>query len=215
MGLAPPKYRLKQSYLLYVEKFAIPSILVLVDVKDNKSRTYFVWLQKYIRLVLDLESPDWRTEKTDGGNSPTYSINMPESNTLESGLKKLVQIANRVKLMEESIEFYEAFSVIERLIDDAGSGHCELNTETCEFIIGQCRRLQRLRLIFESNEFGVEEQSILNIIRDITYIKAKSMSISESNLSEQLEPFRLLASNCVSRLAIEEFNFQESAEPPY
>jgi hypothetical protein len=47
-----------------VERFAAPILLVWVPVNDPSKRAWFLWLQSYIRIVLNHETPDWRTQTT-------------------------------------------------------------------------------------------------------------------------------------------------------
>lgn len=56
-------YSLNKGSLLYTERFSTPFLLFRVDVSSDKSPSYFLWIQRYVRDVLDLGNPDWRTEK--------------------------------------------------------------------------------------------------------------------------------------------------------
>jgi hypothetical protein len=46
---------LDKKALLYMERFAIPFLLIRADVSSIAAKSYFVWIQRYIKEVLDIE----------------------------------------------------------------------------------------------------------------------------------------------------------------
>ena len=69
------------------ERFATPILLMWVPVQDERRRVWFLWLQSYIRIVLDHENPDWRGQKY-------VRLHMPIDNELgEATEGKLIHIA--------------------------------------------------------------------------------------------------------------------------
>lgn len=70
------------------ERFATPILLVWVPVTDPEGRSWFLWVQSYLRVVLEREKPGWRSQKT-------VRLHIPTSNLLgaPSNEGRLVHIA--------------------------------------------------------------------------------------------------------------------------
>ena len=56
-------YDIAVKNLLRCERFATPILLVWVPVQDERRRAWFLWIQSYVRIVLNHDNPDWRTQK--------------------------------------------------------------------------------------------------------------------------------------------------------
>lgn len=93
--------------LLRCERFATPILLVWVPVQDEARRSWFLWLQSYLRIVLDQESPGWRTQTT-------VRLHVPIANVLGDAANegKLVHIAGEPARAA-------AFGQLSRLAHDA------------------------------------------------------------------------------------------------
>ena len=55
-------YQMGKSALSYVENFSTPFLLFRVDISLSPAKAYFIWLQQYIKDILDSERPNWRTD---------------------------------------------------------------------------------------------------------------------------------------------------------
>lgn len=61
--------------LLRAERFSTPLLLVWVPVEAEPPCCWFLWIQEYIRVVLDFETPRWREQQT-------VRLHIPRSNVL-------------------------------------------------------------------------------------------------------------------------------------
>src|SRR5258708_21282273 len=60
----------------YSELFIAPILVVLCPVEETPARFFFVWLQEYIRVVLNHENPTWR------GNKKYVRVPIPRPNRI-------------------------------------------------------------------------------------------------------------------------------------
>ena len=81
-------YDIPVNTLRYSELFISPVILVICPINDKKNILYFLWLQEYIRVVLNYENPNWRLNKS------KVRLHIPAENNILSNLEKLDWIAN-------------------------------------------------------------------------------------------------------------------------
>lgn len=74
--------------LKYSELFIVPFLLVICPVNSSPECFYYIWLQEYIKVVLNYESPHWRD------NRETVRVHMPTSNNMPGHENRLSFIAN-------------------------------------------------------------------------------------------------------------------------
>jgi len=74
--------------LRYSELFIVPLLLVICPVNAEKPIFYYLWLQEYIKIVLDHEKPFWRK------NKKTVCVKIPLENRMPGDEGKLSFIAN-------------------------------------------------------------------------------------------------------------------------
>lgn len=67
-------YDVAVKTLLRCERFATPILLVWVPVRDERRRAWFLWIQSYIRIVLNHDNLDWRTQKYVRLHIPTDNL---------------------------------------------------------------------------------------------------------------------------------------------
>lgn len=58
------KFSMRVDQLKRAQRFATPVILVWCPVNDPANRCWFLWLQRYVDAVLDIDKPTWRGQKT-------------------------------------------------------------------------------------------------------------------------------------------------------
>lgn len=155
-------YCIDKKSLAYVEKFSIPFFLFRVSVA-NPQRIYFLWIQRYIKDVMDRENPMWREE---GENSITVSI--PIENELLAGLEKIENIAFRPKYLEELLEFAEIYEDIGNRISAIRTGQHEVNAEIIADIKNRAYRARRLNVLLTRNECCIDRNNLDTLIQYIT-----------------------------------------------
>ena len=187
--------RLHRKNLSYFEKFAIPFILLRVDISREDGEIYFVWLQKYIKRKLDADEPEWRTETRYHSNKkiiePNYKIQIPTSNTLADNIGKLEYIAYRIKYFEELIEYIEIFTSIKRIAEDTASGDFYANIETFEYLVNEVRKISRMQSLIKVNNCGVTVEKIRALLLHFLTIKSTN-NISDINSYPHKAEFNLL-----------------------
>lgn len=54
--------------------FIAPVLLIVCPVENMNNSIYYLWLQEYIKVVLDYEKPEWRN------NKHTVRVSIPSEN---------------------------------------------------------------------------------------------------------------------------------------
>ena len=201
-------FRLHRKNLSYFEKFAIPFILLRVDISSEDGKIYFVWLQKYIKKKLDSEYPEWRTETrldSDGKIiEPNYKIQIPVNNTLDENIEKLESISCRIKYLEELTEYIEIFSSIKRIAEDTSSGHFDANIKTFEYLVEEARKLSRLKSLIKVNNCSITHDKVRDFLFHFSDIKSTGDSSDINGYPHKDEFLRLLEAEAYSNLMTEE-----------
>lgn len=58
-----PRFSLETKTLIYAEMFSVPFLLLYCSV-NHPEKCYYLWLQEYIRVRLNYETPSWRSQET-------------------------------------------------------------------------------------------------------------------------------------------------------
>lgn len=81
--------------LKYAEMFAVPFLCILCPVKTEPYRAYFVWLQDYIKVALDIDKPNWRE------NKKTVRISFQPENRLPDSEARLEWVAGEPRRLRD------------------------------------------------------------------------------------------------------------------
>lgn len=167
-------FQIDKKTLFYVEKFATPFILIRVCTLENYEEVYFLWLQRYIIDILDVENARWRNSKTQ-----TISVKIPASNVLKKNWPKIERIASRIKFIEEYAEFYERYTeVLEYCMNITNGMDLDLHP-----LIKQLDRIKNLSTLMKYNTCCIDSNCIEELIE---YIKNVNNGIS---LTTEFEDF--------------------------
>ena len=82
------KFDIPVRTLIYSELFIAPVLLVVCPINLNPIKFYYLWLQEYIRVVLNHDRPTWRNNKA------TIRVSIPVNNYMPGNEKHLFFIAN-------------------------------------------------------------------------------------------------------------------------
>ncbi|WP_257455617.1 DUF4365 domain-containing protein [Archangium lipolyticum] len=91
-------FDMKVNSLKRVERFATPVLLVWCPVQAVPQRFWFLWLQSYIRVVLNYENPGWRNQETVRLHIPVENV-IPDANG--HNLRRLRHIAGHPTRVEQ------------------------------------------------------------------------------------------------------------------
>lgn len=89
------KFDIPVRTLYYAEMFMAPVLLVVCPVKNTNNSIYYLWLQEYIKVVLDFEKPEWRNNKN------TVRVSIPSENKMPGREEHLKFIASFPKMTYE------------------------------------------------------------------------------------------------------------------
>lgn len=92
-------YDVPVNTLKYSEMFIAPVLLVVCPVEDGQNGFYYLWLQEYIKVVLDHDNPNWRQ------NTSTARVYIPKNNYMPGDENKLAFIAGFPKRIFEWCQF--------------------------------------------------------------------------------------------------------------
>lgn len=68
-----PRFSLDTKTLIYAEMFSVPFLLLHCSVNEP-NKCYYLWLQEYIRVRLNFDNPNWRTQETNTVYFPKENI---------------------------------------------------------------------------------------------------------------------------------------------
>lgn len=163
---------IEKKLLLYAEKFPTPIILARVSVAKGRESIYFLWLQRYISDVLDVNFSNWRTDK-----SESKIVYVPVKNKLPKLFSKIEKIAWRIKYIEELAEFHETYTeltfAMKALI---------VKQKKYEFfneIVTELRRLLNLSTLLNQNNCCIDKSCIEELIKYIEAVRSGKKSPRE------------------------------------
>ncbi|MEL7635524.1 hypothetical protein SPX_38340 [Sporomusa paucivorans] len=104
------KFDVPVNTLRYSELFASPVLLVVCPIHDSRRRIYFLWLQEYIRVVLNFDNPEWRN------NTETARVKIPMDNIVSEKTDKLRWIACHPIRNYEFIQLARLSSILHRAV---------------------------------------------------------------------------------------------------
>lgn len=157
-------FSIEKKALLYVEKFSTPFILVRTCTLDESDSIYYLWLQRYILEILDVNAPDWRTSSQNH-----FTVRIPITNKLPDNSAKIEKISSRIKYIEEHAEFYERYILMQRGYQLMING--EFTEEQFGYFINDLKRIQTFHTLLTYNNCQVDVDDITNLIAYIHQVR--------------------------------------------
>jgi hypothetical protein len=151
-------YCIDKNSLSYVEKFSIPFFLFRMSVEDPQE-IYFLWIQRYIKDVMDRETPMWREDKED-----SITVRIPPENKLPDRIDRIEEIAFRPKYLEELTEFTQIYGDIGDRIRAIRAGKHQVDEDVISDLKNCAYRARRLDVLLTRNHCCVNRQSIDKLI---------------------------------------------------
>ncbi|MFG1495383.1 DUF4365 domain-containing protein [Saccharospirillum sp. HFRX-1] len=171
-------YSLDKDSLKYVEKFSVPFFLFRLNVSSDSNECYFVWIQRYIKDVLDTEDPFWRESA-----KKSITIRIPKENMVLERIERIEEIAFRPKYLEELIEYREFYGDLVHRFSAMLSGNYAKDERTISEITVHVRRIQRLSVLLSRNNCSVSHSSFDKLVN---YIENAQVNINDfSDFSEK------------------------------
>jgi hypothetical protein len=152
-------YSLGKSSLKYVEKFSVPFFLFRVDVSSDSNKCYFVWIQRYIKDVLDIEDPSWRESR-----KKSVTVRIPKENIVSERIERVEEIAFRPKYLEELIEYRELYGDLVNRFTAMLSGNYANDERSMSEITAIARRIQRFNVLLARNNYCVSHSCFDELI---------------------------------------------------
>jgi hypothetical protein len=192
-------FQLNKSAMLYAERFTAPFLLFRVDISTSDAKSYFLWIQRYVRDVLDSTNSSWRTDSQD-----SYAIRIPPHNEISSSLEKIEKIALRPRMIQELMEFRESYFHLTSQLDSASHGQLEINRYSLNHLALLARQISNLATIFKYNNCSIDRQCAMELL---SFVESLDQSSNPSAYSEipHRHNFDLLASSIEGLTSIEDF----------
>ncbi|MFW6225802.1 MAG: DUF4365 domain-containing protein [bacterium] len=105
------KFDIPVRTFYYAEMFMAPVLLVVCPVKNTNNSIYYLWLQEYIKVVLDFEKPEWRNNKN------TVRVSIPSENKMPGREEHLEYISIYPKRAYEWSQFAKLSVDLQNHID--------------------------------------------------------------------------------------------------
>lgn len=199
-------YCIDKKSLSYVEKFSTPFFLFRVSVADPQT-IYFLWIQRYIKDVMDRETPMWREDEED-----SITVRIPPENKLPDGINKIERIAFLPKYLEELAEFSEIYCDIGNRIDAIRAGTHDVNEEVIADIKNRAYRARRLNVLLTRNECCINRQSVDVFIQ---YIIGLDTPEGRSTQPPEAHNFEMLAQSMTGMDMVENFVLENDGLSAY
>lgn len=199
-------YSIDKKSLSYVEKFSTPFLLFRVSV-ENPQSIYFLWIQRYIKDVMDRETPMWRE-----GEENSITIRIPQGNKLPDGIDKIDGIAFRPKYLEELAEFSEIYLDIRSRINAILAGTHEVNEGVIEDLRNRAYRARRLNVLLTRNECCINTQSIDLLIE---YIIGLEVPEGRKTQHPEAHNFEMLAQSIIGIDMVQNFVLENDGLSAY
>ena len=136
-------FQLDKKALVYMDNFHTPFLLFNVGVTKVSEPFYFVWVQRYIRDVLDVEKPYWRDE-----NQKSHSIKLPIKNEIKKSIEKIERIALWPRYLQEIVDFNESYTHLKRQLMNISKGICSTDEDHLKHLVAVSRRILKLNILF-------------------------------------------------------------------
>jgi hypothetical protein len=127
--------------LRYAETTSVPLILAVCPVMVEPPKFFYVWLQTYIRVILDFDNPGWRD------NRSSARIKIPADNKMPGTEGKLLFIANKTRRDAEWTQLARILDSLKYLLD----GPQEFVPQRATEIRSLFCEAQELRSIFDAH----------------------------------------------------------------
>lgn len=202
-------FQLNKSAMLYAERFSAPFLLFRMDVSTNDAKSYFLWIQRYVRDVLDSEKPSWRID-----NQDSFYVRIPLHNEISSNLEKIEKIASRPRMIQELIEFRESYFNLTNQLDAASHGELEINSDSLKHLKFLARQISNLITIFKHNDCCIDKSCAKELL---SFVDSLDHSSKLSTFSEfpHRHNFDLLANSIEGLTSIEDFISSNDASTTY
>ncbi|HEJ8085493.1 TPA: DUF4365 domain-containing protein [Serratia marcescens] len=192
-------FSLDKRALLYTERFSTPFLLFRVDVSSDDTDSYFLWIQRYIRDVLDLTVPRWRTEKQD-----SFTIYIPKHNNISSSFEKIEKIASRPRLIQETVEFCESYFHLSSQLNAVATGNYNLDKNSLAHMVALARKINNLQVIFKYNDCCIDKSCAEDLLSFVQSLNLSSATSDFLNIPHKSD-FELLSEGLTSFTDIEDY----------
>lgn len=193
------RFQLNKSAMLYAERFSAPFLLFRVDISTSDAKSYFLWIQRYVRDVLDSERPDWRTQQQD-----SFSVGIPPHNEIASSFEKIEQIASRPRLIQEIVEFRESYLHLSSQLDAVSHGQFNLDSASLTHMTLLARQIKNLKIIYNYNQCCIDRSCAEQLLSFVSSLNLTSDNSTFSQIPHR-DNFDLLASSLEGLTNIESF----------
>lgn len=103
--------------LLYSEQFITPFILAICPINDDNRVFYYIWIQEYIKSVLNFDNSKWRENKT------TTRIKILQANIMPGNETHLFHISHFPQRLYGACEVARNLDTIRYILDGEPASH--------------------------------------------------------------------------------------------
>lgn len=192
-------FSLDKKALFYTERFSTPFLLFRVDVSSDSADSYFLWIQRYVRDVLDSTDPAWRTD-----TQAKISVNIPKHNDISSNFEKIEKIASRPRLIQETVEFCESYFHLSSQLENAAAGNFVINKDSLAHMVLLARQIRNLQTIFKYNSCSINKSCAEKLLSFVESLTPNSPASVFHNIPHKYN-FDLLANSIHGMTDIENF----------
>ena len=203
--------QLPKKTILYAEHFSDPFFLFRVDLSTVDAPSYFLWIQRYARDVLEAEVPDWRTN-----NRESVVVYIPPHNQLsgEVYIDKIEKIAARPRLFQELVDFRESYFHLESQLDHASAGNFAINESSLAHLVFLAKQISNLRLKYKYNNSCVTKQHAEDLLSFVQSLRPNNETRAFAEFPHRSN-FKLLANSIEGLHEIENLLAISSLETVY
>ncbi|KAF0844154.1 uncharacterized protein DUF4365 [Methylovorus glucosotrophus] len=202
-------FPLDKGAIEYASQFNVPFLLFLVDISSQDAKSYFLWIQRYVRDFLDLKSPGWRT-----GTQNSFSVQIPLHNEISSRYNKIEKIASRPCVIQEMVDFNEIYSNLSRQLNAISIGNLDLNNESLKNLKILAMHIYNLKMIYKYNDCCINKDSAQDLLEFVNSLDLKTEKSTFSKSPHQYH-FSLLVNSLYGVTELENFIAENDGETVY
>jgi len=176
--------------LKYIENLTMPCVLIKCSSLKGSNEFHYVWLQQYIRFVLNEEMPNWRSK---GGveKEVKITIKIPKENIYPNNKEKLEYILGKDRYLLELAKYHEQFENIDAFVKHWKQ---ELGVGPIDNAINGLKIIKSLGYLLETNQAQLRMDNVTDLFKKISNLQFPDLNSDVDITDDDMFPFELLDS---------------------
>lgn len=191
----------------YALMFDVP--FFLFHTSNTSKQTKFVWLQKYVEVQLERDTPNWKNQKS-------VTIYFPDENDLQTNDEKIAEIIRKDKLRKVGVKFLADYEALALHAGSTLGGEVEV-AKSCALLARKLHKLspfiQEYRHLVQQGDFS-DFNSLPNAFDNIA-VKGVADSADKETVISAMRFLYEIKQVFLTQDDLDEFGADLGVEAPY